>query len=135
MTFTTPCFVRVENAEEREELINWCVGIGYYSPQKPIEIRAGSLVVVDSHMIFVTYVAHAGYMSNFNDCGTNVAIFKALAAMNDENTSEQWFVNDLGIWIKCAADLFGYMKGEDNVTHFRKATTAEIVEHFKNKEA
>ena len=29
MTFTTPCFVRVENPEKRKELIEWLEGIGY----------------------------------------------------------------------------------------------------------
>lgn len=29
MTFTIPCFVRVENPEKRKELIEWLKGIGY----------------------------------------------------------------------------------------------------------
>lgn len=30
MKFTTPCFVRVEDAEKRKELTEWLKGIGYY---------------------------------------------------------------------------------------------------------
>lgn len=30
MKFTTPCFVRVEDAEKRKELTEWLEGIGYY---------------------------------------------------------------------------------------------------------
>lgn len=30
MKFTTPCFVRVEDAEKRKELTEWLQGIGYY---------------------------------------------------------------------------------------------------------
>ena len=29
MKFTTPCFVRVEDAEKRKELIGWLFSIGY----------------------------------------------------------------------------------------------------------
>ena len=135
MTFTTPCFVRVENTERRKELVKWCTEIGYDSPQEPIEIIAGSIVVSVAQMALVMYEGDVAQLRFYIDCGTNIELFKALASRNDENASEQWLVNDLGIWIKCAADLFGYTKGEDNVTHFRKATVEEIVEHFKNKEA
>ena len=30
MEFTTPCFVRVEDAEKRKELTEWLKGIGYH---------------------------------------------------------------------------------------------------------
>ena len=135
MKFTTPCFVRVDNAEERQELLKWAIEIGYHHIWEPGEHRYGSFVICDEDCVGKAILPEDFADCDFVDCGTNVELFKALAAMNDENTSEQWLVNDLGIWIKCAADLFGYTKGEYNVTHLRKATSEEIVEHFKNKEA
>ena len=32
------------------------------------------------------------------DCGENVELFKALAAMNDENDREQWFIAEEACW-------------------------------------
>ncbi len=70
------------------------------------------------------------------DCGTNVNLFKALAAMNDENDYMQWFVDRVGGddeydpsgdygWylckdtkLRCAVDCYS------------KATAEEILKHF-----
>ena len=41
MTFTTPCFVRVENPEKRKELIEWLKALGYRLEY--LRIRGGTL--------------------------------------------------------------------------------------------
>lgn len=77
------------------------------------------------------------------NCGTNVDLFRALAAMNDENDREQWFVvkknisdfHDIDDIIYQKGDMFFNESGEPLVEkNFRKATTEEIISYFKNKE-
>jgi hypothetical protein len=70
------------------------------------------------------------------DCGTNITLFKALAAMNDENDREQWFIGDAGMVLCPEYNFWHYAHNElENtwcVNNFRKATVEEIIEHFKN---
>lgn len=77
MAFLTPCFVRVEDAAEREKLIEWLLYIGHKS------------VIANDFEVTTIGDGHI-------ECGTSVELFKALAAMNDENDREQWFVGDNG---------------------------------------
>lgn len=76
------------------------------------------------------------------DCGTNVDLFRALAAMNDDNDREQWFVvktnisdyYDIDDIIYQKGDIFFNASGEPLVEkNFRKATAEEIVEYFKKE--
>lgn len=68
------------------------------------------------------------------DCGENTELFKALAAMNDENDREQWFTDGYHF------ELCPTNKADMVAWHMmyrtkpRKATAEEIVEYFKNKE-
>lgn len=78
---------------------------------------------------FKAEIAESCYPSY--DCGTNIALFKALAAMNDENDYMQLFINKSNRyrWVLCNAQrLFDAVAKECD---WRKATAAEIVEHFK----
>lgn len=135
MTFTTPCFVRVENPEKRKELIEWLNNIGR---------RPTSYSESDSSPWFTAYATGRFCQTNgfhmhpemaqkngYINCGKNIELFKALAAMNDENDREQWFVEE-GRMFKCTSD-----KINNYCYHWlttRKATAEEIVEYFKNKE-
>lgn len=138
ITFTTPCFVRVENPEKRNNLREWAKNIGYnfvdvagiesdYSdPQPYIEVFPHSFRST-------TPQGNSFYVASRKaiDCGENTELFKALAAMNDENARKQWFVEE-GRMFKCMSDkLNGYFY---HVLTTRKATAEEIVEYFKNKE-
>ncbi len=150
MTFTTPCFVRVENPEKRNNLREWAKNIGYnfvdvagiesdYSdPQPYIEVFPHSFRST-------TPQGNSFYVASRKaiDCGENIELFKALAAMNDENDQEQWY----------AYTEYPTNEGKNGVRKFvfneparfdsfvdvpsgyyRKATVEEIVEYFKNKE-
>ncbi len=151
MKFTTPCFVRVEDAVERRKLVEWLeVRIGYRYCVGCFNARSA----IDSPWIpyvGVSSRAETGFVECFVqcpdegiDCGKNIELFKALAAMNDENDREQWFVNDayanIGceLWHLCEEKTFKhyYVDWEDGATDlrydFRKATAEEIIEHFKN---
>lgn len=125
MTFTTPCFVRVENPEKRKELIEWLEGIGY--THFPF-IHDSCLIATDSDgRIWLTDANRDGAY----DCQTDTDLFKALAAMNYENYREQWFVEE-GRMFKCTSDKINNYPY--NWPNTRKATAEEIVEYFKNKE-
>lgn len=117
MNFTTPCFVRVENPEERKELIEWLKNIGY-----------------DECNIFIAdnYITVSSFLSDTaHDCGTNIQLFKALAAMNGENDYMQWFcTDDLKGWIKntngsTISELMYFLRKPSH-----KATADEIIEYF-----
>lgn len=130
MTFTTPCFVRVENPEKRKELIEWLEGIGY----KLEYLRNDGVIVLTSENRVYVYgealyrVIKVDY--DAIDCGTDIKLFKALAAMNEENDREQWFVSNEGSeWAICKKTLNVY-----SGVLCRKATAEEIVEYFKNNE-
>ena len=79
MTFTTPCFVRVEDASEREKLIEWLKRIGN-----------------DIYSTHDGFVNSNIFSSNPFYCGSNIELFKSLAAMNNENDIEQWFIDKNG---------------------------------------
>lgn len=66
------------------------------------------------------------------DCGTDVELFKAQAAMNDGNDHYQWFVATLN------PKLLGLNNSMDDNSLFieplfRKATAEEIIEYFNRK--
>lgn len=143
MTFTTPCFVRVENPEKRKELIEWLEWIGY----KLEYLRNDGVIVLTSENRVYVYgeAVHEIIKSDYDtiDCGKNIELFKALAAMNEWNDRKQWY----------AYTEYPTNEGKNGVRKFvfneparfdsfvdvpsgyyRKATAEEIVEYFKNKE-
>jgi hypothetical protein len=137
MTFTTPCFVRVENPEKRKELIEWLEGIGYKFLMRGLEsnvlyvdVTSGCLLCAFESPVTQSEMVSKGYI----DCGENTELFKALAAMNDENDREQWFTDGYHF------ELCPTNKADMVAWHMmyrtkpRKATAEEIVEYFKNKE-
>ncbi len=156
MKFTQPAFVRVENPAERKELKKWLMAIGYQCKNLTIE-RLAPIVVCSS----AGYAYSASSVDGKYDAGKNVELFKALAAMNDSNDREQWFVEDIhkpcGIGgqtvgleptRKVGEKWFKYENNDLRVTNhiafekensyhrcclIRKATAEEIVEHFKNQ--
>ena len=67
----------------------------------------------------------------FIDCGEDIELFKALAAMNDENDNEQYFVTELAGSSYCV-----HKNRNTNLDYSlvcRKATVEEIIEHFNEK--
>jgi hypothetical protein len=132
MKFTTPCFVRVEDAEKRKQILEWAEIVGYI-----IESN-----YMTAPMIYTTRKTHIHNDFEYEnedrgiDCGTNIGLFKALAAMNDENDRDQWFIHRLGGNLLQSVTVnmeesFGFGMN----CCFRKATAAEIVEYFKDKKS
>lgn len=135
MTFTTPCFVRVENPEKRKELIEWLNNIGRRPTSYSESDRSPWFTAYATGRFCQTNGFHMhpemAQKNGYINCGKNIELFKALAAMNYENYREQWFVEE-GKMFKCTSDkINGYTY---NWPTTRKATAEEIVEYFKNKE-
>lgn len=130
MAFLTPCFVRADNSAEQLKLIEWLEEIGYKSFGK-------YMYCSNSTTVFTTFtglpvIIYTPIDDSWFDCGTNIDLFKALAAMNDENDREQWFV----VEHEGSSDEMVYVNSEDTMAYvqsgsvFRKATAEEIVEYF-----
>lgn len=149
MEFTTPCFVRVEDAEKRKELTEWLKGIGYHVCSCCLFDGCNTLHCRGIDRLKIAYEVHgicdydeetrysidqfkaenADSKHPAVDCGENIELFKALAAMNYENYREQWFVEE-GRMFKCTSDKINNYPY--NWPNTRKATAEEIVEYFKN---
>lgn len=138
MKFTTPCFVRVEDAEKRKELAVWLSSIGrYVSPAVTSSDDHKDWVIVTEPYDpdldgYVGIWAKTPKSPAFIDCGENIELFKALAAINDENYNEQYFVTELAGSSYCV-----HKNRNTNLAYSltcRKATVAEIIEYFKKSE-
>ena len=139
MKFTTPCFVRVEDAEKRDELLVWLKCIGYGS----CDFLWGNCIKIIRCWTTPKGVGKAvGYpckqvRKTDIDCGENIELFKALAAMNDDNDREQWFTDTAGDFCLCSSDRWSDEWQKENFEkyycYWRKATAEEIIEHFKEK--
>lgn len=142
MKFTTPCFVRIDNAKERKELIKWLEGIGY-TPLQMAQDGYGDIV-----FSFADGACDTGddedlkIFKNNIDCDENIELFKALAAMNDEDWHSQYVVDNAGNWGFCEiipdarhlpCRCVTMLCLTFNIDNYRKATAEEIIEHFKNE--
>ena len=141
MKFKTPCFVRVEDAEKRDELIAYCKKIGYLQKyacdNKYLTVIAGFEPNQVDTALWCKDLRDAMLGRGLIDCGTDIELFKALAAMNDENDREQWFTDTADGFSKCSVDRWldeWQPEYHDRYSIWRKATVEEIVEHFKNRQ-
>lgn len=146
MKFTTKCFVRVESLEKRKELAEWLKSIGYNVCRCCLFDGWNTLHCTqngEAHGI-PDHDGDTGYNIGWfkaedadkdhpsYDCGENTELLKALAAMNDENDNEQYFVTELAGSCYCV-----HKNRNTNLDYSlvcRKATVEEIVEYFKKRE-
>lgn len=137
MKFTTPCFVRVDEAFTRDALIAWCYSIGYDTntlrlPQSVCYVFADGNFAGRSGEKALASLPH-----NSIDCGTNIELFKALAAMNDENDRGQWFTDTADDFDVCTSDRWSDEWQKENFEkyycYWRKATAEELINRFKSK--
>lgn len=132
MKFITPCFVRVEEAFTRDVLIAWCANIGYETNTCRLPPLVCYVFTDGDFAGRCGEKALGSLPTNSIDCGTDIELFKALAAMNDENDREQWFIEE-GRMFKCMNEkLKNYSY---HALYTRKATAEEMIEHFKNRQS
>lgn len=167
MTFTTPCFVRVENPEKRKELIEWLERIGYHVCSCCLFDGWNTLHCRGIDRLKIAYEVHGicDYdeetrysIDQFKaenadskypavDCGENIELFKALAAMMDgPECTEQYLMATANLYVLKRGKIKqlaakGELLHSDVIvkcggvfSSLRKATVEEIVEYFKNNE-
>ena len=133
--FTTPCFIRKNTPELREKLEK----LGYSPTQNGHGewfIPMNELSYLETFPLSKSYMGRAGFWStSVIDCGTNEAMFLALAALRDDSDSHQYFIFTKDVQMGPAShkegDLFysGSIK-KVPLIHLRKATADDIIEHF-----
>lgn len=142
--FKHPCFVRVEDAENRKEIIEWLEMMGYqngipytwdYKDEDTIIIATENWINNSSFCWYLNEpMNEQSLISDLNaiDCGFSIDLFKAIAAINDQNDYMQWFTYgetpEYYDWWMCKET-----KAEKNDSMLKKATTSELIEYFKNK--
>ena len=154
MKFTTPCFVRVDDMKERRKLLIWLHETGYdlYQSARSLNypILCANMVDDENGNIYGEYAEELTGISRdvAIDCGSNIELFKALAAMMEgPEITEQYMYATADLFtakslsnallkkMKCVVKKGQLIKAErlsglyfDSI---RKATAEEIIEHFK----
>lgn len=160
MNFQTSCMVLVTNEQQQIKLQKWMVDIGW-------RVLGGRdskhcFLVADTDENAALWMeldesARKYFGDDFYDCGDNIELFKALAAMNSDNDREQWFVAHCwirfaksksgvttesgaleiisGHWFKVRIPSRNYIMAKwqkyATLPMIHKATAEEIIEHFK----
>ena len=134
--FYQPCFIRNAN----KNLIYFISGLGYTPMYKTyrLNIEGNNLVLEGGTWHFTDSDNHPYCL----DCGTNVSLFLALAALRAGNDKAQWFKeNNYDLRVRCASLKFQFYKWENIngswvevslVDNFHKATVQELIEHFNS---
>ena len=142
MKFNQPCFIRMNTPEIRDRLrkfgYNTCPcctfnnavwiqnftynstahGVGYFEEDPPydwnVEKELELFLIQNTHYI---------------DCGTNINLFLAIAALTNDTDENQYFCDwDGRFWKEIERESFGKTKW---VYGEHKATVSELIEHFK----
>lgn len=136
-----PCLIRCNTPEIRNHLEylgyqEWSVyddepilvvGNFNFKAQSAQEPDILSPIVISINDDEIDDFTSTGYI----DCGTNVDLFFALAALRDDTDTEQWFVyrgsqqlDNREIWKKSLVD-----KWQHRLPYF-KATSEDLIKHF-----
>ena len=131
MGFTTPSFILKNTPELRDKLVRLGYKIGY---ERYIN---DDFLATDNDEMFGIDVPYPPEQCNgYIHCGTNEALFLAIAALRDDTDKNQWFT-DGNLWFKCGDEMCDetikyYLNRYNREIH--KASVEELIEHFKEKE-
>lgn len=143
--FTTPCFVKIEDAQERADLIKWLEEIGYTfnachknAYEVAISPHSTTKVIKVERRAESSFIDALESTDTGIDCGTNIDLFKAIAALRDDSDKDQWFTDGIR-WYRCPYDKHLMLLDKDtsryghNLVNFSmKASIEELIEHFKH---
>lgn len=132
MGFTTPLFILKNTPELRDKLVRLGYKIGYKR-----YINDDFLSTYDDEMFGIDIPYPPEQCNGYIHCGTNEALFLAIAALRDDTDKNQWFT-DGNLWFKCGDEMCDetikyYLNRYNREIH--KASVEELIEHFKEKEA
>ena len=100
-TYTAKAFVRIKDADEREEMINKIEGFGYKimhsSSCLPCLVINHILGGYEKHTLVGDFLEdiNVDAYSTYVDCGTDAQLLLELAKMRDDTDEEQWFIGTL----------------------------------------
>lgn len=161
MNFHISCMVFVPDEQQQIEIQKWMNGIGWRILGGRDSKRCFLVADTDQNAALWLELdrgARACFSQDYYDCGENIEMFKALAAMNSDNDREQWFIAHVvirfdrlkdtvqteteerfimaGDWFKVLIPRANNIRAKwmaagcpNQLSH--KATKEEIIEHFK----
>lgn len=161
MNIQTSCMVLVKEEQQQIDLEKWVKGIGRRIIGGRQDWSNFFLADTDQTCFWLNLDENdlGLFDQDFYDCGDNIEMFKALAAMNSDNDREQWFVahavirfyrlkdtvqTESGARLIMAGDWFKVLIPQASDTRAKwmaavtpkqlchKATKDEIIEHYKN---
>ena len=144
MAFIQPCFIR----KNTPELINKLIDLGYVKAlfdEEYTKSDAYGLIVDQGDIAPLEHPLQENelmFTYNFIDCGENIGLFLALAALRDDTDINQWFIyNSMDCIIEKLRTIDWFICDENSIEDFacydssylncHKATVEEIIEHFK----
>ena len=140
--FTASCFIR----KNTPELISKLIDLGYVKAlfdEEYTKSDAYGLIVDQGDIAPLEHPLQEDelmFTYNFIDCGENIGLFLALAALRDDTDVNQWFVMDVeeymdinqGDWFIATDRNKGKHIGTQiDPMYCHKATVEEIIEHSK----
>ena len=163
MNFQTSCMVFVPDEQQQIEIQKWMNGIGWRILGGRDSKRCFLVADTDQNAALWLELdrgARACFSQDYYDCGENIEMFKALAAMNSNNDREQWFIahavirfnrlkdtvqTETGERLIMAGDWFKVLiprannirakwmaaRRPEQLSH--KASKEEIIEHYNGK--
>lgn len=124
--FTTHCFIRKNTTELRNKLLD----MGY---RQNIYDKNEYPWLAVNHNMFISVNEGFERLPEFNiDCGENIDLFLAIAALRDDNDYMQWFTDGEKWFQNKQNDIEVIKYGAGNPINFHKATVEELIK-FYNK--
>ena len=142
--FTASCFIK----KNTPELINKLIDLGYVKAlfdEEYTKSDAYGLIVDQGDIAPLEHPLQEDelmFTYNFIDCGENIGLFLALAALRDDTDVNQWFVMDVeeymdinqGDWfITTDRNKGKHIGTQIDPMYCHKATVEEIIEYFKEE--
>ena len=136
--FTASCFIR----KNTPELINKLIDLGYVKAlfdEEYTKSETYGLIVDQGDIAPLEHPLQEDelmFTYNFIDCGENIGLFLALAALRDDSDYMQWFMNNYGYCnICCDKNVEDYKSGYGKQMYriidetYHKMSAEELIEH------
>lgn len=146
--FTTPCYVRIDDAQQRKEVCDKLNAMGYnffgqvYDPERDTvftHLYDEQYKYTNDPVYEINKNHRKEIFPDSSDCGTNIDLFLDIAGMRKDTDLNQWVIDSDGNWHKCPDDVAqeyfdaGYDCGLMPKMTCRKATATEIINQHKQK--
>lgn len=128
--FTRECLLR-NVGEAKMHVIFELTKLGYSPMYMKFENNVGGSNVVCEGQTW--HCTDSDNKPHCIDCGKNIDLFLAIAALRDDTDKYQWFTNGDEWFQNKQNDIEVIIYGPNNPINFRKATINELMEHFNHE--